>query len=150
MTQLDVANADPFKVHHWMSRFSGDNPDLPLSPLDQNDAKPRMRIVSRQTCHRDWSRHPFLDHSTGSKRPKCCSIDGSSDQRPVLLLDGVAGMHDAVGPTSVVRQQEKTGRILVQTSHRKHALGHRDQIKHGWLPVGGRARCHVSLWLVER
>lgn len=100
---------------------------LAISPLmdrEANDSGGKQRSLRRR-------REAILEFDPLSKSPKFGPGRRSVEMRDVLLLDSVGRMRQPMGERPVVRQQEESLGVHVESANREHTWFQRNKTDHG-------------------
>ncbi len=149
------------------------------SQLKRSDSRPNQfddRIADLIEHLADDSVAPFVDHDTNDRsifcianrtdhfRQSALAVDGDSASKAVkdlrwgvtveecfvLLVDPVAWMHDAVGDLAIVRQQQQSLGLAIETAYRNDTLVDGHEVHDGVSAALVRHRRDVTTRLVEQ
>jgi hypothetical protein len=147
---LDVADTDPFKVHHRVAGRFGNHAYLSFATFDQNEAQPCGSLLDQDRLDGSWPGRFALDRRAGAKPLQFGLADNPSDLDTILFVDTVAGMHDVFGPVAIVGEEEQAGAVFVQSADRKEPFGGLDEVEDRSFTVRGGRRGDDAGRFVER
>lgn len=106
-------------------------------------------------CVADWSDHLWsgalaVDRDAPAEPIEDFRRRVAVEQRLILLVDPIAGMHDTVGDFAVVRQQQQAFGLPVEPADRHDALVDRHEVHDGVAASLVRCRRDVAAGLVEQ
>src|SRR5579883_2860818 len=151
VVDFERTNSGPNQLEHLAPKGLDHAADLAVASLVNGDFHKRIFLRIANPFHDSRSGEAISQLNSVAKRFQLILGQTRRTLDEVSLGKFAFGTHDPIGELRVVRQDQKAGRILVQTPHRASERIHvRDQVINSWPTLGVFVGSDVTLWLVEQ
>jgi hypothetical protein len=148
--ELERANPRPDQLGDRVADLVKHLADDPVAALVDDDADDRAVLGVANRADHLWNGALAVDRDAPAEPVEHLRRRIAVEQRLVLLVDPVAGMHDTVGNFAVVRQQEQAFSLPVEPADRHDTLVDRHEVHDGVAAAFVGRRRNVAAGLVEQ